>query len=101
MTPDVPGLNAAVAESSAGAGAARSAEPVGGAGRAGWGRTLARGVATTMQGVRLAAGVTLLLDGDRPLRDEEVRAIQAAAEPLLEALRARGLGGGSGGREPR
>jgi DNA-binding transcriptional MerR regulator len=55
--------------------------------------------AATLQGVRLADGVTLLLDWARPLRDDQVRAIQAAAEPLLEALRARGLGGRPRGRE--
>src|SRR6266540_1023172 len=47
----------------------------------------------TLQGVRLADGVTLLLDQARPLREGEGRAIQAAAEHLLQALRARGLGG--------
>jgi DNA-binding transcriptional MerR regulator len=59
------------------------------------------GPVVTMQGVRLADGVTLLLDRARPLRDDEVGAIQAAAEHLLEALRARGLGGRPRGREPR
>jgi DNA-binding transcriptional MerR regulator len=55
----------------------------------------------TLQGVRLADGVTLLLDRDRPLRDDDVQAIQAAAGHLLEALRARGLGGRPSGTEPR
>jgi len=54
----------------------------------------------TLQGVRLADGVTLLLDQARPLREGEVRAIQAAAEHLLQALRARGLGGPSGRESP-
>jgi DNA-binding transcriptional MerR regulator len=58
------------------------------------------GVAT-LQGVRLADGVTLLLDRVRSLRDDEVRAIQVAAERLLEALRARGLTGDPRGREPQ
>jgi hypothetical protein len=54
-----------------------------------------------LQGIRLADDVTLLLEGVRPLRGDEVHAIQAAAENLLEALRARGLGGRPRGREPR
>jgi MerR HTH family regulatory protein len=57
--------------------------------------------AALLQGVRLADGVTLLLDQARPLRQDDVQAIQAAAAGLLEALRARGLGGRTGGREPR
>jgi MerR HTH family regulatory protein len=57
--------------------------------------------AATLQGVRLADGVTLLLDRARPLRDDEVRAIQVAAGRLLEALSARGLAGDPRGREPR
>lgn len=54
-----------------------------------------------LQGIRLADDVTLLLEGVRPLRGDEVHAIQAAAENLLEALHARGLGGRPRGREPR
>ncbi len=42
--------------------------------------------AVILQGVRLDDGVTLLLDHARPLRRDEVRAIQAAARPLLDAL---------------
>src|SRR6266536_3835005 len=42
--------------------------------------------AAILQGVRLDDGVTLLLDHARPLRRDEVRAIQAAARPLLDAL---------------
>jgi DNA-binding transcriptional MerR regulator len=40
-----------------------------------------------MQGVRLGEGVTLLVEGGRPLGAGEVAAIRAAAGPLLEALR--------------
>ena len=63
--------------------------------------TEAGSAATLLQGVRLADDVTLLLDQTRPLRQDDVQAIQAAAAGLLEALRARGLGGRTGGREPR
>jgi len=48
----------------------------------------------TLRGVRLGERATLLLDPARPLDDADVRAILDAARPLLEALRARGLGGG-------
>jgi DNA-binding transcriptional MerR regulator len=50
----------------------------------------AAGVAT-LQGVRLGERATLLLDPGRPLDDADLRAILAAARPLLRALRARGL----------
>ena len=41
----------------------------------------------SLQGLRLQAGVTLLLDRERPLDAGEVAAIRAAAAPLLEVLR--------------
>lgn len=44
-----------------------------------------------VQGVRLSEGATLLVEGGRPLDDEDLRAILAAAAPLLAALRDRGL----------
>ena len=44
-----------------------------------------------MQGVRLAAGVTLLLETLRDMRDEDREALRLAAAPLLELLRTRGL----------
>jgi DNA-binding transcriptional MerR regulator len=44
-----------------------------------------------VQGVRLSEGTTLLVEGGRPLDDEDLRAILAAAAPLLAALRDRGL----------
>jgi hypothetical protein len=52
-------------------------------------------VATTpavVPGIRLAAGVTLLLDGDLgPITAADLAAIEVAARPLLNALRSRGL----------
>ncbi|MFC5750612.1 MerR family transcriptional regulator [Actinomadura rugatobispora] len=46
-----------------------------------------------VQGVRLATGLTLLLDGPAPsaLNDDDLAAIETAARPLLEELRRRGL----------
>jgi MerR HTH family regulatory protein len=78
----------------AGPGAPIGRPPVGEATEGGSGAAL-------VHGVRLADGVTLLLDQGRPLRQDDVQAIQAAAAGLLEALRARGLGGRTGGRELR
>jgi DNA-binding transcriptional MerR regulator len=43
----------------------------------------------TLQGVRLAAGVTLLLSSGRPLGDDDLRALHAAAAPLLSLLERR------------
>jgi hypothetical protein len=40
-----------------------------------------------LQGVRLGEGVTLLVEGGRPLDVDEVAALRAAAGPLLETLR--------------
>jgi DNA-binding transcriptional MerR regulator len=57
-------------------------------------------VVTTLRGVRLGEGATLLLEPARPLDAADLRAILDAARPLLEALRARGLDGGPGGRHP-
>jgi hypothetical protein len=42
---------------------------------------------TSLQGLRLGPGVTLLLDRKRPLDAGDVAAIRAAAAPLLEVLR--------------
>jgi len=41
--------------------------------------------------VRLAPGVTLVVDATRPLTDEDARRLQAAAAPVLHDLHARGL----------
>ncbi|HEX7276957.1 MAG TPA: MerR family transcriptional regulator [Acidimicrobiales bacterium] len=41
--------------------------------------------------VRLAPGVTLVVDATRPLTDEDARRLQAAAAPILDDLHARGL----------
>ena len=67
------------------------------------------GEVATLQGVRLGEGATLLLEPGRELDSADLRAILEAAHPLLAALRARGLAGGSGtpapwptsGAEPR
>jgi hypothetical protein len=40
-----------------------------------------------MQGVRLGDGVTLLVEGARVLRADEVAAIREAAGPLLDLVR--------------
>ena len=86
----------------AGAGLPAAAAPGTSVGRPPAGETTEGGSgAALVQGVRLADGVTLLLDQARPLRQDDAQAIQAAAAGLLEALRARGLGGATGGREPR
>ena len=53
----------------------------------------------TMRGLRLSRRATLLLDPARPLDAGDLRAILAAARPLLDALRARGLDGSDPGRE--
>lgn len=45
-----------------------------------------------MQGVPVAEGLTVLLEGlARPLTADDLEALRTAAAPLLEALRARGL----------
>jgi hypothetical protein len=43
-----------------------------------------------VQGVRLASGLTLLLDGPA-LSDDDLAAIDTAAQPLLDELHRRGL----------
>jgi DNA-binding transcriptional MerR regulator len=48
---------------------------------------------TTLQGIRLVEGATLLVETAQPLGESELAAILAAAEPLVEALRARRLAG--------
>jgi len=53
----------------------------------------------TMRGLRLSRRATLLLDPARPLDAGDLHAILAAARPLLDALRARGLDGSDPGRE--
>ncbi len=51
--------------------------------------------AATLQGVRLGAGATLLLEPGRELAAADLDAILDAAGPLLAVLRARGLDGGA------
>jgi DNA-binding transcriptional MerR regulator len=46
----------------------------------------------TLRGVRLGDGATLLLEAERELAPEDVRAVLEAARPLLAVLRNRGLG---------
>jgi hypothetical protein len=53
-----------------------------------------------LRGVRLGEGATLLLDPGRELSQGDLRAVAAAARPLLDALRARGLLRGPGGSIP-
>ena len=62
---------------------------------------------TTLQGVRLGDGATLLLEPGRELELEDIQALLDAARPLLAALRDRGLGAeapnpdqGRGGLDP-
>jgi hypothetical protein len=69
-----------------------AAEPGPGTGSGGGGTD---GVAA-MRGVRLGEGATLLLDPGRELSPADLRAVAAAARPLLDALRARGLARGPG-----
>ena len=45
----------------------------------------------TFAGIPLAADVSLLLESPRLLDEQDVAALQAAAQPLLELLRQRGL----------
>ncbi|MFC3981326.1 helix-turn-helix domain-containing protein [Streptosporangium jomthongense] len=54
-------------------------------------RPRARPVPAQVNGVRLAAGVTLLLDGGHPLSPGALADIGAAAETLLAVLREHGL----------
>jgi DNA-binding transcriptional MerR regulator len=53
------------------------------------------GAPATLQGVRLGAGATLLLEPGRELAAADLDAILAAAGPLLAVLRGRGLDGGA------
>jgi len=48
-------------------------------------------LARTLTGVPLADGATLLLDASRPLDEQDLSALRAAAAPLLSALRMRRL----------
>jgi DNA-binding transcriptional MerR regulator len=69
--------------------AAATTEPAARAPRAAWPPE----APAVVPGVRLAAGVALLLDGaPRPLDAADLAAIQAAARPLLDEVRRRGLG---------
>ncbi|HEV8650298.1 MAG TPA: MerR family transcriptional regulator [Actinomycetes bacterium] len=54
--------------------------------------------AAHLQGIRLGDEATLLIGVQRPVDAADVRALRAAARPLLEALHARGLAGP--GHEP-
>jgi DNA-binding transcriptional MerR regulator len=54
--------------------------------------------AAHLQGIHLGDEATLLIGARRPVDGEDVRALRAAARPLLEALHARGLAGP--GHEP-
>jgi DNA-binding transcriptional MerR regulator len=53
-----------------------------------------------LQGVRLGDEATLLIGAHRPVDDDDLRALQAAARPLLAALHARGLAGQGSGPGP-
>jgi MerR HTH family regulatory protein len=53
-----------------------------------------------LRGVRLGEGAALLLDPGRELSPADLRAVVAAARPLLDALRARGLTRGPGTSVP-
>jgi hypothetical protein len=57
------------------------------------------GAVASLQGVRLGAGATLLLEPGRELDAGDVQAILDAAGPLVAALRARGLDGAGLRRE--
>jgi DNA-binding transcriptional MerR regulator len=57
-------------------------------------------LARTLTGVPLADGATLLLDASRPLDEQDLSALRAAAAPLLSALRARRLVGADGSQPP-
>jgi DNA-binding transcriptional MerR regulator len=54
---------------------------------------------TQVQAVQLGDGVTLLLGTTRPLGDDDLDALRAAAAPLLAALRTRGLDSTTSRRE--
>jgi DNA-binding transcriptional MerR regulator len=57
------------------------------------------GAPATLQGVRLGAGATLLLEPGRELAAADLDALLAAAGPLLAVLRDRGLDGGARTRD--
>ena len=57
------------------------------------------GAVTSLRGVRLGGGATLLLEPGRELDAADVQAILAAAGPLVATLRARGLDGAGARRE--
>ena len=53
-----------------------------------------------IQGVPLSAGVTLLLEGGRPLSEDDLQAIRTVAAPLLHLLQTRRLTGPRPERRP-
>jgi MerR HTH family regulatory protein len=57
------------------------------------------GAVTSLRGVRLGGGATLLLEPGRELDAADVQAILDAAGPLVATLRARGLDGAGARRE--
>jgi len=57
------------------------------------------GAVTSLRGVRLGGGTTLLLEPGRELDAADVQAILDAAGPLVATLRARGLDGAGARRE--
>jgi MerR-like DNA binding protein len=59
----------------------------------------AAGAVTSLRGVRLGGGATLLLEPGRELDAADVQAILDAAGPLVATLRARGLDGAGARRE--
>jgi hypothetical protein len=59
----------------------------------------AAGAVTSLRGVRLGGGATLLLEPGRELAAADVKAILDAAGPLVATLRARGLDGAGARRE--
>ena len=62
-------------------------------------RPAAAGAVTSLRGVRLGGGATLLLEPGRELAAADVKAILDAAGPLVATLRARGLDGAGARRE--
>jgi len=54
-----------------------------------------------LRGVRLSPGAVLLVEAGRPLGDDDLEALRAAAAPLLRTLRDRGLDGLPSERDDR
>lgn len=87
-------------------GASDGREDSGGDGEGEEGGDGGAGAVERVHGLRLAPGVTLLLDpgalpGGRSLRDDEVIELARAAQPLLDLLARRGLAGVQHPRAPR